>query len=112
MQLWRMRADGSDLQQMTDDDHQNWFPHPSPGGQKVLYVAYESGVTGHPRFKEVELRIFPASGGQPDILLEMFGGQGTINVPCWAPDGNKFAFVRYDRPDELYLESCGDPEVD
>jgi Tol biopolymer transport system component len=112
MQLWRMRTDGSDAEQMTDDERWNWFPHPSPDGKKVLYVAYEPGVTGHPRYKDVELRMLPASGGTPDILLEMFGGQGTINVPCWAPDGNKFAFVRYDRPDELYLESCGDPAVD
>ena len=107
MQLWRMHADGSDLQQMTDDERQNWFPHPSPCGQKVLYVAYEFGVTGHPRLKEVELRIMPTSGGKPDILLEIFGGQGTINVPCWAPDGKKFAFVRYERLDELYFESWG-----
>ena len=22
-------------------------------------------------------------------------GQGTINVPCWSPDGRKIAFVTY-----------------
>ena len=100
MQLWRMRTDGSDPEQMTDDERWNWFPHPSPDGKNVLYVAYEPGVTGHPRDKDVELRMLPASGGKPEILLEMFGGQGTINVPCWAPDGRKFAFVRYARPAE------------
>jgi Tol biopolymer transport system component len=98
MQIWRIRTDGSDPQQMTDDERWNWFPHPSPDGKNVLYVAYEGGVEGHPRDKEVELRMLPAEGGTPTVLLEMFGGQGTINVPCWAPDGSKFAFVRYARP--------------
>src|SRR5579862_6332585 len=30
MHLWRMKPDGSELQQMTDDERVNWFPHPSP----------------------------------------------------------------------------------
>ncbi|MGR3660578.1 MAG: TolB family protein [Paracoccaceae bacterium] len=99
MQLWRIRPDGTDPQQMTDDERWNWFPHPSPDGNSVLYVAYEAGVEGHPRDKEVELRLMPADGGPPKTLLKMFGGQGTINVPCWAPDSTKFAFVRYARPE-------------
>ncbi|MGJ8584793.1 MAG: TolB family protein [Marinosulfonomonas sp.] len=98
MQLWRVRPDGRDLQQMTDDERWNWFPHPSPDGSQVLYLAYENGVFGHPRDKEVELRLLPSQGGEPKVLLELFGGQGSINVPCWAPDGKKFAFVRYARP--------------
>jgi Tol biopolymer transport system component len=98
MQIWRIRTDGSDPQQMTDDDRRNWFPHPSPDGKSVVYVAYEGDVMGHPRDKEVELRLLPSDGGPPKTLLQMFGGQGTINVPCWAPDGKHFAFVRYARP--------------
>jgi hypothetical protein len=34
-------------------------------------------------------------GGNPKILTELFGGQGTINVPSWAPDSKEFAFVSY-----------------
>ncbi|MFD1809854.1 hypothetical protein ACFSHQ_22780 [Gemmobacter lanyuensis] len=30
-------------------------------------------------------------------ILDLFGGQGSINVPCWAPDGSAFAFMRYAR---------------
>ena len=30
-----------------------------------------------------------------DVLARFFGGQGTINVPCWSPDGRKIAFVTY-----------------
>jgi Tol biopolymer transport system component len=95
MQLWRMRPDGRAPEQMTDDARVNWFPHPSPDGRQVLYLAYESGVAGHPRDHHVELRIMPSSGGGPKILRSLFGGQGSINVPCWAPDSSRFAFVRY-----------------
>jgi Tol biopolymer transport system component len=94
-QLWRMRRDGAGLRRMTDDERVNWFPHPSPDGRHVLYLAYETGIEGHPRDKNVELRLMPADGGRPRTILAFLGGQGTINVPCWSPDGNRFAFVRY-----------------
>jgi Tol biopolymer transport system component len=29
------------------------------------------------------------------VLAKLFGGQGTINVPSWSPDGRQFAFVSY-----------------
>jgi Tol biopolymer transport system component len=94
-QLWRMHPDGGGLQQMTDDGRVNWFPHPSPDGKHVLYLAYESGIDGHPRDKNVELRMMPAEGGAPRTLVALFGGQGTINVPCWEPGSRRFAYMRY-----------------
>ena len=95
-QLWRMKPDGSALEQMTSDERVNWFPHPSPDGAHVLYLAYETGVDGHPRDKSCELRLMPTEGGATRTLLKLFGGQGSINVPCWAPDSKRFAFVRYE----------------
>jgi len=29
------------------------------------------------------------------VLAKLFGGQGTINVPSWSPDGTKLAFVSF-----------------
>ena len=98
MQLWRMRPDGTALERMTDDPRSNWFPHPSPDGASLLFLSYAPGTDGHPRDKHVELRLMPAGGGAPRTLLALFGGQGSINVPCWSPDGRRFAFVRYAPP--------------
>jgi Tol biopolymer transport system component len=95
VQLWRMRAAGSEPVRMTDDTRVNWFPHPSPDGAHVLYLSYESGTRGHPAMRNVELRLIRADGGEPKMLLAITGGQGTMNVPCWAPDGRQFAFVSY-----------------
>lgn len=93
--LWRIRPDGSDLKQMTHDGTVNWFPHPSPTGEHVLYLAYPSETKGHPANLNVSLRLISAEGGTSRELLRVFGGQGTINVPSWAPDGTQFAFMQF-----------------
>jgi Tol biopolymer transport system component len=95
-QIWRMRVDGSDLGQMTDDTFVNWFPHPSPCGRHVLYLAYPPGTLEHPRDRDVGLRLMNPDGTGMREVARFNGGQGTINVPCWAPDGSAFAFMRYE----------------
>ena len=57
MQIWRMKPDGSDQEQVTDDEFNNWFPHPSPDGQWLVFLSYEKTVTGHPENKDVTLRL-------------------------------------------------------
>ena len=94
-QLWRVRPDGTDLQQMTKEASVNWFPHPSPTEDHVLYLAYPEGTTGHPPGKDVALKLLDPESGESRDLVRLHGGQGTINVPCWHPDGGRFAFVRY-----------------
>jgi len=78
-----------------DDQYNDWFAHPSPDGKWLIFVSYDRSVTGHPPNKDVCLRIMPAAGGEPKILAKLFGGQGTINVPSWSPDGRCAAFVSY-----------------
>lgn len=95
MALWRMRVDGSDPQPMTHSDTVDWFPHPSPDGRHILYLAYPPGTKGHPFGRQVDLRLMPAEGGPSRGLTTLFGGQGTLNVPCWAQDSRRFAYVRY-----------------
>lgn len=99
MQAWKMDADGGNQTQMTfDEDRNSWFPHISPDQTKVVYLAYRKGDLEpgeHLPDKNVEIRMIPAGGGTPETLLELFGGQGSINVNSWSPDSTKFAFVSY-----------------
>ncbi|MDX3925386.1 MAG: TolB family protein [Shinella sp.] len=95
MQIWRMRPDGSGLTRITDSEYGDWFPHPSPDGKHLLVLSYDGGVFDHPRDLDVRLRLMDMDGGNARVLFELFGGQGTINVPNWSPDGREFAFVRY-----------------
>jgi len=94
-QCFRMRPDGTGIEQLTFDDRVNWFPHISPDGKSIVYISYPPGTTGHPPNKDVILRFMTADGqGQRDIDA-FLGGQGTINVNSWAPDSRHFAFVAY-----------------
>lgn len=105
MQAWRMKADGSEQAQITDDPHWNtWFPHISPDNERAVMICYhETDVRPgeHVPNKNVELRLAsadPASAtgfGPARTILKLFGGQGTINVNSWAPDSRHFAFVSY-----------------
>ena len=95
MQIWRMRTDGANQEQVTSDNFNNWFPHPSPDGKWLVFLSYDKDVEGHPENKDVTLGLMPLSGGKIEVLAKLFGGQGTINVPSWAPDSRKLAFVSY-----------------
>lgn len=94
-QLFRMRTDGSGIEQLTHDDRVNWFPHPSPDGRELVYLSYAPGVVGHPANRRVELRALSADGREPRVLRTLLGGQGTVNVNSWSPDGRRFAYVEY-----------------
>lgn len=100
MQIWRMRADGSEQQQVTNDEHNNWFPHFSPDGKWLSIISYIDDIkpSDHPYYKRVYLRLLPIEGGTPRVIAYVYGGQGTINVPSWSPDGRMLAFVSNTAP--------------
>lgn len=96
MQIWRMDADGSNETQLTfDEEFNDWFPHISPDGEKMVFVSFGTDVDSgdHPFYKNVTLRMMPVDGGEPEIIAYLYGGQGTINTPSWSPDSKKIAFV-------------------
>ncbi|MDT0641408.1 DUF5050 domain-containing protein [Zunongwangia sp. F363] len=95
MQVWRMKPDGSEETQITTDELNDWFPHISPDGEQMIFISFPKEVPSgdHPFYKRCLLRLMPVQGGEPKVIAYLYGGQGTINVPSWSPDGKHVAFV-------------------
>ncbi|MFM1928837.1 MAG: hypothetical protein RL387_165 [Bacteroidota bacterium] len=98
MQIWRMAPDGSSPEQMTFDDKSNWFAHIHPNNKVATIISYdEDQVQAHPFGKQVRIRLLDLQTKQiKDLTGPFYGGQGTINVPSWNPEGTKFAYVKYE----------------
>jgi TolB protein len=97
MQIWRMAPDGSNQEQVTFDEYNDWFAHPSPDGKWLIFISYLPDVPAgsHPRNKRVMLRLMEVGSSEIRAVAFLYGGQGTINVPSWSPDSKKVAFVSY-----------------
>lgn len=96
MQLWRMKIDGNDSEQLTfDTNYKDWFPHVSPDGKWIAFISFppSTGFGEHPFYKHCTLRLMPTNGGIPKIIAYIYGGQGSINVPSWSKDSKRIAFV-------------------
>jgi TolB protein len=104
MKIWRMRPDGSRQEQVSFDDWNDWFAHVSPDGKRMLYVSYPPTVPAarHPPNQRVMIREQDLATGKVRVLAHLYGGQGTMNVPSWSPDGKSVAFVSY---------TYGNPEI-
>ncbi|MEZ5400465.1 MAG: alpha/beta hydrolase fold domain-containing protein [Bryobacteraceae bacterium] len=105
--IWRIPASGggpgdAKAERITSDEHEDWFPHLSPDGKKMIVIAFPPGTKGHnDRMPGMTLRMMPVAGGKPDAkrietLVTFYGGQGTINVNSWSPDSTRFAYVVYE----------------
>lgn len=105
--IWRIPADGggpndSKAEQVTADGPEDWFPHISPDGKRMVFLSFPEGTEGHNgRMEGMALRMMPVPGDKIEpagieVLTRFFGGQGTINVNSWSPDSNRFGYVIYE----------------
>ena len=95
-QIWIMQENGAAPRILFEDERVNWFPHPSPCGQWLLYLSYPPQTQGHPADLTVKLMLCRPDGSARQPLADFIGGQGSLNVPPWHPSGESFAFIRYE----------------
>ena len=104
--IWRFPASGAGAndslaQMVVNDGLEDWFPHLSPDGTKLVYIGYPSGTATHdPRTVAIQIKLVAVARGKvsdtPKTLITATGGQGTMNVNSWAPDSMRFAYVTYE----------------
>jgi TolB protein len=106
--IWRIPADGAGpgdqkAEQVTADEWEDWFPHPSPYGKWLLFLSFAKGTSNHnDKLPGTQLRMMPfpvdklAQPARIEVVTTFFGGQGTINVNSWSPDSKRFAYVIYE----------------
>lgn len=104
--IWRFPANGAgpndaQAQMVVSDGLQDWFPHISPDGTKMVYIGYPAGTPTHnPRNVQIALKLVRIEGDNvahdQKTLVQATGGQGSMNVNSWSPDSTRFAYVTYD----------------
>lgn len=103
---WRIPASGAGpkdakAELVVSDSLEDWFPHPSPDGTKLIYIGYPAGTPTHnPRNVKIAIKLAEIDHDKvsktPKTLVEATGGQGTMNVNSWSPDSTRFAYVTYE----------------
>lgn len=85
MNLWVMRADGSEARQVTDDPGASFAPYFTPDGKALIY----SSNRENPRGRNFDLFLVPVEGGAPEPVTreETFDG-----FPMFSPDGRWLVF--------------------
>lgn len=75
-EIWMMKADGSDLRQMTYGRHSDTSPVFSPDGAQLLFVSNRAG--------DDQLFVMQVGGGEARQLTHFPTG---VSDPRWSPDG-------------------------
>jgi TolB protein len=95
-QLARVPATGGALEQLVTSDTVDWFPHLSPDSGHAAYISFPTGTLGHPADLPVDIHVVGTDDWtRPLLSISLFGGQGTLNVNSWSPEGRRFAYVAY-----------------
>jgi TolB protein len=91
-QIWRMHADGTLAEQITDDDAVNSSPHVSPDGKSLVFLSQPHGAGDG--IGPAALKIVALGDGLIRTLVDFQGNRGSLSMYGWG-DNNHLAFVSY-----------------
>jgi len=80
MELFVMKADGTNQRQITNNGKANFCPYFTPDGKKIIY----SSNAGDPKGREFDVYLVSKEGGEPERITTAAGFDG---FPMFSPDG-------------------------
>src|ERR1044072_8243979 len=83
--LWRVKTDGTDLRQLTNQSSQDGTPHYTPDGKWIVFASWRSG--------KLAIWKMPADGGEAVQL-----SAHSAYVPELSPDGKRIACIDAEAP--------------
>jgi len=92
-QIWRMKADGTAAEQITDDGNLNSSPHVSPDGKTVAFLSQPPNSDQNV-ITDAALKVMSLGDGMIRPVVEMQGNRGSFSMYGWG-DATHLAFVSY-----------------
>src|SRR5438128_724023 len=87
-ELVAMNLDRSNRRQLTDNDRQEFLPHFSPDGRRLVYTLFTTGAYGVPDSRS-DVGVYDFETGTEINLTNT----GADSYPVWSPDGSRIAFL-------------------
>jgi len=91
-QIWRMKADGSAAEQVTDDANINSSPHVAPDGKTVAFLSQP--VQAGPGIGEATIKVMDSRDGLIRTVATFQGNRNSFSTYGWG-DEHHVAFVSY-----------------
>lgn len=92
-EIYKIRADGTQLTRLTKSAAEDTFPAWSPDGSRIAFVSDRDGAAN---------LYAMASDGTDMTRLTSFETE-KVSMPCWSPDGQRIAFVLQSHGLEIYV---------
>jgi Tol biopolymer transport system component len=93
-EIYTMRPDGSERQQLTNNTVLDNDPDWSPDGSKIVYISAVDSVPGAPARRR-DVFLMNADGSGSHRLFQAIDGPGATH-PRWSPDGSRISFDAFD----------------
>ena len=93
-QIWRMKLDSSEKEQITFDEDINISPIVSPDGKNLGFISFPFDTGVKEIFKPAMIRVMPLTGGKAPRVITYYYGN-LQDIISWSADSKSINFQSY-----------------